>query len=290
MKFEKRITHPEIRPKGLVVDDDKGWRDSFGRYLSDAGLVPTTATSLKEAEDLLDREFFHVALVDLSLVEENNRDGLSILRKIYQELREGTAATLITAYGGVEEGAEANTYGAHVIQKPNAKYPRMLKEITEGLQLSLSVLQQYRVGLNLLSGTGTPKEKQVHEYDILKFLEWGYASADTFIAKLFRDLCPVLRLRNSPNATIDQGKQLLVGTYWSKMLGSPIRLVVGKTAVVRIELDKLEAGRIAGEDDGYAQIFRVDEHGANAAAILKTSEPFFEAFDQRRDDSLYPTA
>lgn len=278
MEISKEKITLAARPKGLVVDDDKGWQDSFGRYLRDCGLDPTVVSSFKEANDLLDKEFFHVALVDLSLVEENNRDGLLVLNKIYADLQEGTAAILITAYGGVEEGAQANTYGAQVISKPSATYPRMLEEIPKALQIALASRRANKLGLSFLAGEGTPRDRLVWENSILQLLGCGYALADEFTARLLGTASPLLRLKNSSHPEIDKTTGILIETYWSKMLGKPFRLLLGSVSSVQSEINRLQS---LPEKSARERIIDIEERAELAGVLIEMSEPPFEAFNPK---------
>src|SRR5207237_1413367 len=98
------------------------WQNMFGRYLDDAGVAVTKASTFEEALSILGREFFHIALVDMSLIGDANRDGIKILETLYADPREGTSGVLITAYGSPAEGADAARIGAfHVLNKANLK-------------------------------------------------------------------------------------------------------------------------------------------------------------------------
>lgn len=286
MQSAHNIPEFKIGAKGLVVDDDPIWQDVFARYLTDSGLMATKASSLREADDLLAREFFHVALVDLSLIENDNQDGLKVLEKIYWELGEGTAGILLTAYGTVEEGAAASSYGAKVMSKTHASNDRTCEAIKAALDHALKTLSEYRVGLNLLGGPSSPMDKMMYQFTLLQVMLGGYAKANEFASRLFKDLYPVLRLRHSAEATIAEGEGLVYGRYWSKMLGCPFHVLIGKSPSIEAEIKKFQLSPEKYGDGNDEKILKVQKEDDLAAIIFRAKAPEFEAFEPRQDPSF----
>lgn len=72
--------------RGLVVEDDAGWRSILSELLAEAGFEVTACRSYGEALGYLRRETFTVAIVDLSLAStvnpEDNADGLRLLQNL----------------------------------------------------------------------------------------------------------------------------------------------------------------------------------------------------------------
>jgi len=70
----------------LVVEDDAGWRSLLSELLTESGFKVQTCTSYGEAQGLLIREHFQLAIVDLSLANTlkpmHNQDGYRLLTKI----------------------------------------------------------------------------------------------------------------------------------------------------------------------------------------------------------------
>lgn len=70
----------------LVVEDDAGWRNLLSELLTESGFKVLTCTSYGEAQGLLKRENFQLAIVDLSLANSikpvHNQDGYHLLTKI----------------------------------------------------------------------------------------------------------------------------------------------------------------------------------------------------------------
>jgi len=70
--------------KILVVDDLPDWRNTLSGLLVDGGFSICTASSTTEALQMIEDEFFHVALLDVRLDEsdEGNRAGIALMHEI----------------------------------------------------------------------------------------------------------------------------------------------------------------------------------------------------------------
>ncbi|TRX57909.1 two-component system response regulator OmpR [Thalassomonas sp. M1454] len=96
-------------PKILVVDDDMRLRSLLERYLVEQGFVVRSAANSEQMDRLLERENFHLLVLDLMLPGE---DGLSICRRLRQNENE-IPIIMLTAKGdevdriiGLELGAD----------------------------------------------------------------------------------------------------------------------------------------------------------------------------------------
>ena len=68
--------------KILVVDDDMRLRSLLERYLVEQGFQVRVAANSEQMDRLLERENFHLMVLDLMLPGE---DGLSICRRLRQK-------------------------------------------------------------------------------------------------------------------------------------------------------------------------------------------------------------
>jgi DNA-binding NtrC family response regulator len=92
----------------LVVDDDVTLRSMMQRRLSTLGYRVTTAESAPRARDLLDRETFDVALVDIKMPGTSGLDLLEHSQRAHPEL----PVVMLTASDRVEDAVEAWRRGA----------------------------------------------------------------------------------------------------------------------------------------------------------------------------------
>lgn len=95
--------------KILVVDDDMRLRALLERYLVEQGYVVRSAANSEQMDRLLERENFHMLVLDLMLPGE---DGLSICRRLRQK-ENNIPIVMLTAKGdevdriiGLELGAD----------------------------------------------------------------------------------------------------------------------------------------------------------------------------------------
>lgn len=95
--------------KILVVDDDMRLRSLLERYLIEQGYQVRSAANSEQMDRLLERENFHLMVLDLMLPDE---DGLSICRRLRQQENQ-IPIIMLTAKGdevdriiGLEMGAD----------------------------------------------------------------------------------------------------------------------------------------------------------------------------------------
>jgi len=95
--------------KILVVDDDMRLRSLLERYLVEQGFIVRSAANAEQMDRLLERENFHMMVLDLMLPGE---DGLTICRRLRQQENE-IPIVMLTAKGdevdriiGLELGAD----------------------------------------------------------------------------------------------------------------------------------------------------------------------------------------
>jgi len=103
-----------MRPKLLVVDDEKNTREALRRALEDTFEV-FVAANLESAKNLIKSETMDVVLTDLRLGTES---GLDVLR-LCQRHNSLAPCVVMTAYGSVESAVEAMRQGAYdYVTKP----------------------------------------------------------------------------------------------------------------------------------------------------------------------------
>lgn len=92
----------------LLVDDDRGIRDTLSMVLKGYGHKVTCAASAGEALEILKREDFDILLVDVRLPDE---DGIQLLHKVPARLPL-PKAIVITGYPTLENAVGAANEGA----------------------------------------------------------------------------------------------------------------------------------------------------------------------------------
>jgi two-component system, NtrC family, response regulator AtoC len=103
-----------MKPKLLVVDDEKNTRDALRRALEDDFEV-FVAANVESSKNLMKSEPMDVVLTDLRL---GNDSGLDVL-KLCQRQGHPPPCVVMTAYGSVESAVEAMRQGAYdYVTKP----------------------------------------------------------------------------------------------------------------------------------------------------------------------------
>jgi ActR/RegA family two-component response regulator len=93
-----------------VVDDDRRWQNTFDRLLKVEGYSLTLASSYQEAIEVLEKEIFHLAIVDIRLVDwdKDNEDGLKILFYMKNRgLDKFTKSIIVTGFGTTDRQRRA---------------------------------------------------------------------------------------------------------------------------------------------------------------------------------------
>lgn len=98
------------RGRILVVEDDPRWQNTFRRFLKSEGYSVAIATNYDEAVTRLESECFHLAVIDIRLVDwdKDNEEGLQVLAKMAElGLDNVTQKIVVTGYGTTERQREA---------------------------------------------------------------------------------------------------------------------------------------------------------------------------------------
>ena len=105
----------ERQAKVLLVDDEANILKTMSICLEEIGMKVTACQRPQEALELILKQSFDLAFVDLKM---QPIDGLSLLKEIKKSAPQ-TTVVIITAHGSVESAVEAMKKGAyHYLQKP----------------------------------------------------------------------------------------------------------------------------------------------------------------------------
>src|SRR5258708_44274 len=100
----------------LVVDDEKGIRDTLRGVLEDEGFTVDTVESGEACLELVKTKIFNCILLDIWLGE--GIDGLETLQKMKEEGNDA-AVVMISGHGNIETAVRSTKLGAFdFIEKP----------------------------------------------------------------------------------------------------------------------------------------------------------------------------
>lgn len=94
----------------LIVDDLEKWRKELVSILQREGFATTSADTAGMALERLQTEVYHIAVLDIRLVDsdQNNFDGISLLHDLDKRgLSESTRIIILSAYGTPEQMRKA---------------------------------------------------------------------------------------------------------------------------------------------------------------------------------------
>ncbi len=120
-------------PRILVVDDDPDICDNLSDILSDLGYQVDTAHDGPSALELVSRQPYDVALLDLKMP---GMDGLTLYREIKKQ-RAGTVSLLVTAFAGPATAEEALSAGAWKVLAKPVDFSKLLRLVEEAIDQPL---------------------------------------------------------------------------------------------------------------------------------------------------------
>jgi two-component system response regulator HydG len=116
-------------PRILVVDDEVDTCRNLSDILTDLGYHVDTAHEGLAALELVRRNRYDVALLDLKMPR---MDGLTLYREI-KKISAGTVAIIVTAYAGAATAEEAITAGAWQIVPKPVDFPKLLSFVDQAI-------------------------------------------------------------------------------------------------------------------------------------------------------------
>ena len=116
-------------PRILVVDDEVDTCRNLSDILTDLGYQVDIAQEGAAALDLVRRNHYDVALLDLKMP---GMDGLRLYREI-KKISAGTVAIIVTAYAGAGTAEEAITAGAWQILSKPVDFPKLLSFVDQAV-------------------------------------------------------------------------------------------------------------------------------------------------------------
>jgi DNA-binding NtrC family response regulator len=124
-------TLEQAPPRVLVVDDERALRRALTRLLEVKGMTVGVAEDGASAMELLERESFDVALVDLMMPRVGGLEFLDHVRKHHSAME----VVLMTAFGDVETAVQAVRSGAyHFLTKPFRSNDEVVLAVTKAAE------------------------------------------------------------------------------------------------------------------------------------------------------------
>lgn len=233
------------KPQILVVEDDIAWQENYREALESRDYEVQVVGDKESALNLLNRRFFHAAVIDLKLSEDaNNRDGLDILRRIWS-LDEGTRAVVGSGYVDVSMFDEFQRMGIFSLTEipTEARKQIRLIEFFKGVIKKDDPLQKILDTVDRAVDESWRKYtkqqwsqspfkivKDIPAQQIQRLLSIGkIEELRPFLSSLVRPLYPWLHTKaNSMEVKNKDGVIALESICWSRALGHAVVIRFGK--------------------------------------------------------------
>ena len=103
--------------KILIVDDEKDIRILLSTILKEEGYNCILAGTVKEAEDIIENDFFDLVLLDISL-DDKKKDGVYLLKQI-KKFNKDIPVIMISGHATIQVAVESVKLGAfEFLEKP----------------------------------------------------------------------------------------------------------------------------------------------------------------------------
>ncbi len=280
--------------KCLIVEDDSRWQEILREVVEEGKCNVSVAPSLRSAHTLIEREFFHVVVVDLSLTsDDSDQSGLVILA-LLRDLGEGTQSILVTGHGtlalGFDVGSRFGGLGA-IAKDDFAKQKGYFMNL---LQKGLSAAQEEQARLfqeprgaevEILRGD---RKVYLWEHEVTSAIGGGIQLIHTLLHLLLRPMAPLMPPRDANPSVIEADQHIIRSSLWSRAIGQAVNIVFGEKSAVEGVRATLPAGtQIVAESErlnlaGFAALDSTREFDC-FKSVLKTAttQPSFEGSKRR---------
>lgn len=237
------MTYLSVNENLLIVEDDPEWCGIYQRIGSAEGLTTIkVADDLRQANSLIDAMRFAIAFIDvgLSVGEDQNVDGLRVMRKI-REMGDQTSIVVVTGRSGRDV--------LSITRDSIVKY--QVHDIVGKAEIGLKDLRALvRTGLNAFQKKAA-SDRSAHELlrGEVPALVWddemlrgtgvkdGVMSFYDFLDHLMSGLLPVVAGQSGGAAAADPATGLMHCSYWSRSIGKAIAVCFGDAELAHREMN-----------------------------------------------------
>jgi len=125
----------------LLVDDEEAFLESMSERMRLRGMDVSTASSAKEALEVIESDAFDAVILDIQLPE---MDGMAVLKKIKAKHPEAQII-LLTGHASLEKGVEAMKIGASDYLEKPADMEALYKKIKEAKTEKMLIVQKQQL-------------------------------------------------------------------------------------------------------------------------------------------------
>ena len=214
---------PKIKNRVLIVEDNSNIRSNYVKRLSQLDIVIDQAANKQEALEKINCTTYHLALIDVMLTDNpTDRGGLEIAKKL-QEMKEGTAAIIISATNDIRVPVEA--YQNQIVDYLIKKDIKSTKIIVEKVSNYLNSIHLVKYGNfdSLIPYCASPESLPYwHDYISIS-LDATPPKFSNFLEDLLEPFLPILRKKQDKfKFHIDSKLKCAYAELWSKAIGKKI--------------------------------------------------------------------
>jgi ActR/RegA family two-component response regulator len=275
-------------PRVLIVEDDPSWQENFVEALAELNYALQVSATYEDADATLDRQHFHLVLIDLRLTEGTQEpEGMRLLQKVADQAA-GTRTIIISGFADATIATQAlKKYDAFYVIEKGKIDPHEFVELAKSAVAEAD--EQYRrtfsSAMEFLSG-----DQDVHTWaaEILQVIlgtERTLSLRDLnqlrdLLNELLGDLHPLLHHRSDKQVQIDRAAGVVRARFWSKALGAPIVLKFGHRRQIDPTGEKAQRATDLQVEHGAVYGERTCAVGDLVGMISIPSEMPFEEFER----------
>ena len=271
-----------LEDRVLIIDDDPSWQELLSENIEDLdlpGLGPRCVQisgTFDDARNLLDRQHFHIAFVDLRLREEfRELEGKELVRKIV-ELDEGTSVVIATGHADVHTAITAlkEWKVLDFILKDEWEPEKITRLVQAGIPLARTAYRRrYESAVELLRG----------DQDILSWIaqalevvapDTSVMRPDQYLGDFLKDLLegfyPLLTPSANQGVLFDSAANIGRANFWSKALAQPVEFCFGAE-------DSIE--RITKDAEYIETVRSISDPALEVAGLVGVIDEPFGSFD-----------
>lgn len=227
----------------LVLDDEAKWREALGELLASAGFHVDAAGSPEEAEELLSKSFYHLAILDLSMTGDPSDDqGMVLLRKLDDiNLLGAMHVIVLSAYGTRQQMRTA--FRDHRVADFQSKHDFFNDQSTFVSQVAHTFKADIRINLDLdihwervKNAEQFVSKLKLHGVSLKRDFELSARTAaelDDLLCRLFHNAKSLLL---KPLAPGQSGSGVLLATpFYDSGAGQPVVVKFGEVEKIDLE-------------------------------------------------------
>ncbi len=258
----------------LIIEDDPYWQDLLQRNLIREQYNVEIASSLQEAITKLERSLYHLAIVDIRLVDwdAENTEGMTILDELdRRELGTAIEKVILSAYGTIPQMRKAfkSHKVADFLEKDKFDLEQFINTVgkifTNGVQINFDLEIVLEDGLTfeeLLIGVDVQGKRLKKDSPLL---ERAIEEATDLFQRLFYTAKTVVLHRiASPSSFHSASHVVKVQPYYADRHGEPVIVKIGDYKSIDIEYSNFQA---------YVQGFIGGSRSTNSLGLRRT--PWF---------------